>query len=102
MPPRRTHGESWRAVCARALEFASSPDHPLVKALLKNVETVTGEKKSIGGKDGSTDAHIINAKLGIPAVIFGPGEFTLCHRPNEHISLKHLEQAAQSSRGPER
>ncbi len=77
------------------LPTETSADHPLVKTLLKNVEMVTGEKKSIGGKDGSTDAHIINAKLGIPAVIFGPGDFTLCHRPNERISLKQLEQAAQ-------
>ncbi len=77
------------------LPTETSADHPLVATLLKNVEVVTGEKKSIGGKDGSTDAHIINAKLGIPTVIFGPGDFTLCHRPNERIALKQLEYAAQ-------
>jgi acetylornithine deacetylase/succinyl-diaminopimelate desuccinylase family protein len=70
-------------------------DHPIVQILLKNIERVTGEKKIVGGKDGSTDAHIINAKLGIPSVIFGPGDFTLCHRPNEYVSLKQLMQAAQ-------
>lgn len=70
-------------------------DHPLVRTLLKNIERVTGEKKIIGGKDGSTDAHIINALLGIPAVIFGPGDFTLCHRPNERLSLEQLAQAAK-------
>ena len=77
------------------LPTETAADHRLVKTLLKHIKAVTGEKKSIGGKDGSTDAHIINAKLGIPTVIFGPGDFTLCHRPNEHIPLKQLEQAAQ-------
>lgn len=70
-------------------------DHPIVQTLLKNIEQVTGEKKIIGGKDGSTDAHIINAKLGIPTVIFGPGDFTLCHRPNERLSLEQLAQATK-------
>lgn len=77
------------------LPTETSADHQLVKTLLKNIEAVTGEKKSIGGKDGSTDAHIINAQLGIPTVIFGPGDFTLCHRPNERVPLTQLEQAAQ-------
>jgi succinyl-diaminopimelate desuccinylase len=77
------------------LPTETRPDHPIVQMLLKNIERVTGEKKTIGGKDGSTDAHIINAKLGIPSVIFGPGDFTLCHRPNEFVSLKQLMQAAQ-------
>jgi len=77
------------------LPTETSADHPLAKALLKNIERVTAEKKSIGGKDGSTDAHILNARLGIPTVIFGPGDFTLCHRPNERVPLKQLEQAAQ-------
>jgi succinyl-diaminopimelate desuccinylase len=77
------------------LPTQTPPEHPLVKTLVKNVEKVTGEKKTIGGKDGSTDAHIINAGLGIPAVIFGPGDFTLCHRPNECVSLKQLVQASQ-------
>ena len=72
-----------------------SEDHPLVKSLHKNSEAVTEEKKDIGGKDGSTDAHITNAKLGIPTVIFGPGDFTLCHRPNERLSLEQLAQAAK-------
>lgn len=70
-------------------------DHPLVVTLCKNIEKITGEKKGIGGKDGSTDAHIINAKLGIPSVIFGPGDFTMCHRPNERLSLEQLVQAAK-------
>jgi succinyl-diaminopimelate desuccinylase len=70
-------------------------DHPLVKTLLKNIEQVTGLKKTVGGKDGTTDAHVINAQLGIPSIIFGPGDFTLCHRPNEKLSLEQLNQAAQ-------
>jgi succinyl-diaminopimelate desuccinylase len=77
------------------LPTETRPDHPMVQILLKNIERVTGEKKIIGGKDGSTDAHIIHGKLGIPSVIFGPGDFTLCHRPNEYVSLKQLMQAAQ-------
>lgn len=56
---------------------------------------MTGEKKGVGGKDGSTDAHIIHAKMGVPALIFGPVDFTLCHRPNERLPLEQLVQAAK-------
>jgi len=70
-------------------------DHPIVQVLQKNIEQVTGEKKIVGGKDGSTDAYIINGQLGIPTVRFGPGDFTLCHRPNERILLEEMAQAAK-------
>jgi acetylornithine deacetylase/succinyl-diaminopimelate desuccinylase-like protein len=70
-------------------------DHPLAQTLLKNIERVTGEKKSVAGKDASTDAYIINGQLGIPTVLFGPGDFRLSHRPNERVSLEDMAQAAK-------
>ena len=70
-------------------------DHPMTSILLKNIEMVTGKRKSIKGKDAGTDAYIINSQLGIPTVIFGPGDFRLSHRPDERIALNDLIQAAQ-------
>ncbi|MBW2305412.1 MAG: M20 family metallopeptidase [Deltaproteobacteria bacterium] len=77
------------------LPTETSSDHPLVQTLLKNIERVTGEKKNIAGKDAGTDAYIINAQLGVPTVMFGPGDFRLSHRPNEHIPLEDMAQAAK-------
>lgn len=33
------------------------------------------------------------AKLNAPVVIFGPGEDSMCHKPNEHIEIAQLEIA---------
>jgi succinyl-diaminopimelate desuccinylase len=34
------------------------------------------------------------ASLGVPVVIFGPGNHRLCHQPNECIDISDLEKAA--------
>ena len=33
------------------------------------------------------------AKLGAPVVIFGPGDGSMCHKPNEHIEVTQVEAA---------
>lgn len=70
-------------------------DHPITLTLLRNIELVTGKRRSIAGKDAGTDAYIMNGQLGIPTVMFGPGDFRLSHRPDECIALHDMIQAAQ-------
>ncbi len=35
------------------------------------------------------------AKLGAPVVIFGPGDGSMCHKPNEHIEIAQIEAAKE-------
>jgi len=52
------------------------------------------ETKAVGF---ATDApHFV--ALGAPAVIFGPGKPTLCHKPDEYIDVADLDKAAEHYR----
>ncbi len=42
-----------------------------------------------------TDASIFVPKLGIPFVIYGPGDEGFFHQPDEYISISSVKQAAQ-------
>ena len=42
----------------------------------------------------STDGVATAGELGIPSIGFGPGDPSLAHQPDEHISLRDVEAAA--------
>lgn len=66
----------------------------------EDTEFIRNLKKAIGKEDSSepqgiyfyTDGSIIIPKTKIPFVIFGPGCPKQCHKADEHISLKQIEQ----------
>lgn len=65
----------------------TSPDNPLVRAALMVIPNADLEVSQ-----GSTDLGFLS-QLGIPGVIFGPGEKALNHQPNESILLADVEAA---------
>lgn len=36
------------------------------------------------------------AELGVPLVVFGPGDSTVCHKPDEYVELADLEKGKES------
>lgn len=71
---------------------APSLEHPLLKALLDRTGTPPRAKL------GWTDVSFF-AGRGVPATNFGPGDPTLAHTADEHVSQAELEQAYEVLRG---
>jgi len=65
---------------------------PLVRAFLGSIRVVDG-KPGFVVKTGTADLNIVAPVWECPAVAYGPGDSSLDHTPDEHISLKEYEKA---------
>jgi len=45
-----------------------------------------------------TEASLFS-QAGLPAIVFGPGNITNAHQPNEHVDLMQLSEALSIYRG---
>ncbi|GAB4537554.1 MAG: M20 family metallopeptidase [Anaerolineae bacterium] len=70
------------------------PDHPLPRALAATMTRLTGRTPHIGNWSAFTDGALLQS-VGIPAVIFGPGDVSLAHTDEERIDLSELVMAAE-------
>ena len=64
---------------------------PALEALAGSIEAVQGDV-TVEGAQYATDAGIYNA-VGIPTVVFGPGDIAQAHTESEFIDLHQLNQA---------
>lgn len=77
-------------------EPAETPvDHPLVQTLQKHATEILGHDPGIWGPPYGSDMRNFVVDANIPAVNFGPGSFTDCHCPREHVSLQELQDCAR-------
>ena len=65
---------------------------PLVRAFLKGIRSQGGEPRFVY-KTGTADLNIVAPAWGCPAVVYGPGDSALDHRPDEHIILAEYAKA---------
>lgn len=71
------------------------PDSSIVKLLCEAVFTASGRRPHLKGLSGACDmVHLINA--GIPTAVFGPGNPSQAHKPDEHIRIDELITGARS------
>jgi acetylornithine deacetylase len=78
------------------LESAPLPDDtngPLSDQLLEVIREVAGPHQSIGVAFGTHASR--TARIGIPSVVFGPGNIAQAHTKDEWIDLNQLDQAAE-------
>jgi acetylornithine deacetylase/succinyl-diaminopimelate desuccinylase-like protein len=68
-----------------------SENAPVVRVMAKVVKEVLGEVV-VEGAQYATDAGIYNA-VGVPTVVFGPGDIAQAHTDSEYIVLEQLDQA---------
>lgn len=64
---------------------------PIVQSLARSIKDVCGDVV-IEGAQYATDAGIYNT-VGIPTVVFGPGDIAQAHTESEYIELRQLHQA---------
>ncbi len=72
-----------------------SQDEEIVKVFEQEGKAVLGKKVPVKGLSGTTDARFMINDYGIPTVIFGPGDLSTAHKPDEYASLRGVHQAAQ-------
>jgi len=64
----------------------------LVRSFLSGIRSQGGEPRFVY-KTGTADLNIVAPVWKCPAVVYGPGDSSLDHTPNEHIGLEDYEKA---------
>lgn len=89
LPFEVTHHTPW-------LESAPLPDDSnghLADQLMQSIETVESGHQCIGVAFGTHASR--TARIGIPSVVFGPGNIAQAHTKDEWIDVAQLDQAAE-------
>jgi LysW-gamma-L-lysine carboxypeptidase len=80
----RGYEKSWR----------SERDPLLVRSFLAAIRTIApDEKAGFVVKTGTSDMNVVAPVWDCPIVAYGPGDSSLDHTPNEHLSLDDYWQA---------
>jgi LysW-gamma-L-lysine carboxypeptidase len=64
----------------------------LVRSFLSGIRSQGGEPRFVY-KTGTADLNIVAPVWKCPAVVYGPGDSSLDHTPNEHIELEDYKKA---------
>jgi len=75
--------------------FETPADSPMVTALEQLTVAVAGEAREPIGVPAWTDAHNMVDFAGAEAVVYGPGDFSVAHLPEEHIDVNEVVQCAE-------
>jgi succinyl-diaminopimelate desuccinylase len=68
----------------------TAPDEPIVQAVSKAVQWVTGQEPVYAGVPGATDGTFLCAWAGIPIVTLGAGKWKIPHQKDEWVSVDDL------------
>lgn len=66
----------------------------LVRAFLSGIRSQGGEPRFVY-KTGTADLNIVAPIWRCPSLVYGPGDSSLDHTPNEHIRLDEYEKSVQ-------
>jgi LysW-gamma-L-lysine carboxypeptidase len=72
--------------------FVGGKNGPLIRAFLSEIRAAGGEP-SFALKAGTADLNIVAPAWGCPSIAYGPGDSTLDHTPNEHLSISEFNQS---------
>lgn len=74
--------------------YLCNKNSPLVKLMLKSIRS-QGLRPNYVLKTGTSDMNVVGAVWHCPILAYGPGDSSLDHTPNEHISISEYEQSIQ-------
>jgi acetylornithine deacetylase len=74
---------------------AVNETHSFVELVKENFENLFQKKVKVEASPWGTDAGILGAAGGIPAIVIGPGETKVAHFPDEFIELEEMIKAAR-------
>ena len=90
-------GWAGEAQCLFANEdapFRADKSNALVRAFLGAIRAQGGEPK-FKLKTGTADMNVVGPVWGCPIVAYGPGDSSLDHTPDEHISLAEFRRGVE-------
>ena len=70
---------------------STSKEDPVVKAIYKAVEQVTGKTPKYNGVPGATDGTFLHVH-GVPIVTIGAGDRDIPHQINEYVNIEELAE----------
>ncbi|WP_051166300.1 M20 family metallopeptidase [Amycolatopsis orientalis] len=70
-----------------------APGHPFVGYVADAFAAMTGQEPGTTGLPFTTDARFMRNQLGIPSVVFGPGELAVAHTVDEYVEIDALVAA---------
>jgi LysW-gamma-L-lysine carboxypeptidase len=91
---KSTLGISFEKIGFPIPAFQGEKNNPLVRAFLKAIRSAGGQPGFVL-KTGTADLNIIAPYWGCPALAYGPGDSTLDHTPDEHLSIEEYRQAVE-------
>ncbi len=68
----------------------TSMEEPIVQAIAKAYQSITGEEPVYDGVPGATDGTFLTAWAGIPIVTIGAGKRMIPHQKDEWVSVEDL------------
>jgi LysW-gamma-L-lysine carboxypeptidase len=74
--------------------YRSEKNTPLVRGFLAGIRAQNGQPGFVL-KSGTSDMNIVGPRWNCPMVAYGPGDSTLDHTPQEHLSLADCRNAVQ-------
>jgi len=89
---RPVHGEA--RFTFSPLQSYPALDTPIDSEAVRFVRSLTGGN-STGKITFGTEGGLFQQALGIPAVVCGPGNIAVAHKPDEYVSIDQLEQCDQ-------
>jgi len=88
----------WEGITARVVKYGGPLDTPAqapaVRAL-RDAARAIGREVGITSWRAWTEAEPFQARLGVDAVVFGPGSLAQAHTDNEYVELEQVRAAAQ-------
>ncbi len=79
---------------SREVAFHGSKRTPLARAFIQAL-TEAGVRPLFKVKSGTSDMNVVGPRWGCPILAYGPGDSSLDHTPNEHISLSEYVRAIE-------
>lgn len=70
-------------------------DSKVIAYVNRAYQRVCGREVGFRGGEGGTDAAHVVHRTGIPMIVFGPGDVSLCGAPNEHVPVEDLIHAVK-------
>ncbi len=78
--------------------YRAEKNNPLVRGFLQSIRNQGGEP-SFALKTGTADMNIVAPEWGCPVLAYGPGDSSLDHTPQEHLSLQEYQLAVKVLKG---
>jgi len=73
-----------------------SQNEKIVQVVHEEISRILRKDAEIVGLSATTDARFLINDAKIPTVIFGPGDISRAHKPDEYVDLNEVQLAAQT------